>query len=306
MSDVSTSANNNPMEAEIPSHTPGATSDLAHVNEDAPMKNYEPHAFANIFPLREGPPLWELSDHIRANGLQEAIMLFEGKVLDGRRRQLACLRAKVAPRYAEYKGTPEEALRFTIGKNLHRRHLGESERAMVAAKISTLQQGFKRGENSDTPIGGSRDTPSGTPITQNQAAELMNVGVRSVQRARAVLENGTPELQQAVEDGTLTVSDAATLAREERAVQAAAVDAVRTGQAKTASAGAQKGRPKDTARNGKPMFNFREGDRLFGKLRRFLDDCANVNGKCSEHTRCLELMDQVLTVWNRWQAKLRQ
>jgi ParB-like chromosome segregation protein Spo0J len=304
MSDVSTHVNNNPTEGEIPSHTPGATSDLAHVNEDTPMKNYEPHEFANVFPLREGPPLWELSDHIRANGLQEAIMLFEGKVLDGRRRQLACLRAKVAPRYAEYKGTPEEALRYVIGKNLHRRHLGESERAMVAAKIATLQQGFKRQQKSHTPIGGLRDTPSGTPSTQRDAAEVMSVGKRSVQRARVVLEKGTPELQQAVENGTLSVSDAANVAKEEPAVQAAAVEAVRSGQARTASAAAKKGLPRDSSRNGKPLFDVRLGNDLFGKLRRFLDDCARFKGRCREHDRCIELLAKAFDEWQQWQARI--
>jgi hypothetical protein len=77
-----------------------------------------------------------------------------------------------------------------------------------------------------------------------------------------------------------------------------------SGQAKTASAAAQKGRGKDMPRNGKPLFDYREGERLFGKLRRFLDDCATTYGRCQEHYRCLELMDKVLTEWYKWQEKI--
>ncbi len=57
---------------------------------------------------------------------------------------------------------------------------------MVAARIATLPQGA----NQHAPIG----APS-----QESAAEDLNVGRRSVQRARAILEHGAPELVAAVE-----------------------------------------------------------------------------------------------------------
>lgn len=51
---------------------------------------------------------------------------------------------------------------------------------MVAAKLATLQ----RGRPSDNPpIGG---------ISQPAAAEMLNVGERTVQRARQVQTHGTP------------------------------------------------------------------------------------------------------------------
>lgn len=61
----------------------------------------------------------------------------------------------------------------------------ESQRALVAAKIAQLQ------------IGANQHTPIGVP-SQRDAAELLIVSVRNVQRAKAVLDNGTPELVEAV------------------------------------------------------------------------------------------------------------
>ena len=56
------------------------------------------------------------------------------------------------------------------------RHLDESQRSMVAAKIANLDVGRPA---ETAPIGA---------ITQDSAAEMLNVGRRSVQRAREVLD----------------------------------------------------------------------------------------------------------------------
>ena len=73
---------------------------------------------------------------------------------------------------------------------------------MVAAKLANL----KDGQRAD------RASPIGEPRTQSQAAELLNVGKRSVERAREVLDGGAPELVQAVEQGRVPLSAAATIA----------------------------------------------------------------------------------------------
>lgn len=77
---------------------------------------------------------------------------------------------------------------FVVSLNLHRRHLDESQRAMVAAKLATM----RKGANQHVPIG----TPS---VSLADAADMMNVGKRSAARAREVLDHGAPELVAAVE-----------------------------------------------------------------------------------------------------------
>lgn len=78
---------------------------------------------------------------------------------------------------------------FVVSKNLHRRQLSESQRAMVASKIATLKEGRP---NKTTEISG---------VSQAQAAQMLNVGERSVKRAREVITQGSPEVVQAVESG---------------------------------------------------------------------------------------------------------
>lgn len=74
---------------------------------------------------------------------------------------------------------------------------------MVAAKIANL------------PHGGDRvsEQAASLPVaTQAHAAELLNVSERSVRSARRVVEEGAPELIEAVQRGQVSVSAAADVA----------------------------------------------------------------------------------------------
>jgi N6-adenosine-specific RNA methylase IME4 len=161
------------------------------------MTAYEFHPIADIFPLIEGAEFSDLVADIRTHGLHEPVVLFEGKILDGRNRHRACMMAGVAPRYEEYTG--DDPVAYVVSLNLRRRHLDESQRAMVAAKLATM----KRGDNQHSPIG---------ETSQARAAELLNIGKRSVERAADVRNHGAPELQRAVERGDVRVSVAADVA----------------------------------------------------------------------------------------------
>src|SRR5262249_8965837 len=46
-----------------------------------------------------------------------------------------CVRKQVPPRFREYAGERGSPLEFVVAKNLHRRHLTEGQRALVAARL---------------------------------------------------------------------------------------------------------------------------------------------------------------------------
>jgi len=156
------------------------------------------HPLANLFPLMEGEDFDDLVADIKANELNEPIVLHEGMILDGRNRYRACQAAGVDPTFVPYRGNDPVA--FVISANIRRRHLDASQRAMVAAKLATLRDGQRQ-------VGQLADVPS-----QAEAATMLNVGERGVRRAREVLDRGTPELAHAVESGEVSVSAAATVA----------------------------------------------------------------------------------------------
>ena len=172
------------------------------------------HRFAEIFPLIEGDAFAELTADIQTHGLREPIVVYEGKVLDGRNRYRACLAAGVEPAFTVYTG--DDPISYVISVNLRRRHLSESQRAMVAAKLATI----KRGQNQHAQI---------CATSQAEAGTAFSVSWRSIQYAREVMENGTPELVHAVEQGNIAVSAAAVIAQKAPEYQKAVVAAVNGG-----------------------------------------------------------------------------
>ncbi len=173
------------------------------------------HEYAGIFPLLEGREFSELCADIKANGQREPIWIYEGKVLDGRNRFRACEAVGVVPRTAAYTG--DDALAFVLSLNLHRRHLSESQRGMVAAKVANIQFGDFTG-NQHTEGSANLHTPQ---VSQSQAAEMLNVSPRTVAAAVKVRDGAVPELVRAVEAGRVKVSaaaDVATLPKEEQTV----------------------------------------------------------------------------------------
>ena len=161
------------------------------------------HPLANIFPLLDGDEFQSLADDIREHGLRESIWLYDGQILDGRNRYRACAIAGVDADFRQYNG--DDPLAFVISLNLKRRHLNESQRAMVAAKIANAEHGGDR----------RSDQAANLPlVSQSGAAEMLNVSERSVRSARTVQETGTPELIDAVERGNVAVSAAADIATQ--------------------------------------------------------------------------------------------
>lgn len=166
---------------------------------DRPVRLMRWHPYAELFPLLEGQAFRDLVDDIREHGVREPIVMFEGKVLDGRNRYLAALEAGVEAPLVEYEG--DDALGYSISLNLKRRHLTDSQRAVVAKRITEV---LRDRDHNDPPIGG---------VTVVEAAALFSVSVRSVERAGAILNTGEPALIASVEAGDISLGAAEQVAR---------------------------------------------------------------------------------------------
>lgn len=156
------------------------------------------HKYSNFFPLLDDKKIIELAYDIDKNGLQFPIVTYEGGILDGRNRYRACQHLGIEAATVPYEG--DKPLEYVVSLNLHRRHLSESQRAMVAANIANLDEGRPK------------NNASIEAVSQADAAEMLNVSRSGVQRAAKVKEYGVPELAESVEQGEISVSRASEIA----------------------------------------------------------------------------------------------
>jgi DNA methylase len=172
------------------------------------------HPVANLFPLMGPADLGALKADIAAHGLREPIRTFDGMILDGRNRWLACEALGVQPRLRPWDGKGSPAA-FVVSANLARRHLTASQKAAVAAELEPLfaaEAAERRRRHGNTAPGRKAETvveksPPVTGKARDQAAALLGVNGRYVQDAKKVKELD-PELFERVKAGDVRVDTA--------------------------------------------------------------------------------------------------
>ena len=192
---------------------------------DDPPARPAAHPICLLIPSADEDELQDLTDDIRAHGLIDPIVLFEGMILDGRTRATACERAGVAPRYAQFRGGREDALILVISHNLKRRHLTKQAiaDALVAAEDFNLHYTLTEPaveKEAAAAADEGPETQSVIKITEPKTAssrKLAQAAGRVVSHVmiaatRKVKEKGEPELQEAVKRGRIGVQDAAKVA----------------------------------------------------------------------------------------------
>jgi hypothetical protein len=221
------------------------------------------HPAANIFPL-DDESIGSLADDIRTNGQQVPIEIMDGQVLDGRRRWLACSIAQIEPLTRTVKVFDPVA--YVLSLNLHRRHLNTSQLAMVAARARELydeqakeRQRASGGNHKQKAVVENLPQPESTKA-RDAAGKAVGVSGRSVDFAKKVIEQGTPELVKAVDEGKMAVSTAAFYATEPEEVQRTVVSNPKRNRKYSGAAGGgqqdeqdQEEHPeKPTKKNGRP------------------------------------------------------
>ncbi len=169
------------------------------------------HPCADLFPLMGEVEFSRLVADIKANGLRHPIVEIGNAILDGRNRYKACNAAGVPIKTVKYSG--KDPLAYVISANLHRRHLNESQRAMIAQRLET----WKHGDNQHTK------GDANLRLLRADVATMLQVSQRSVCDAKKVHDRGIPELAQRVEAGEIAVSNAAKVADMPKADQRAVV-----------------------------------------------------------------------------------
>ena len=176
------------------------------------------HEAANLFPMMAKEQLGDLASDIKENGLLAPIEVYKGKIIDGRNRWLACELADIEPDIVDVE--PDDPIAYVLSANLHRRHLSESQRAMVGARLkerySQEAKDRRKRKPKDSVV---VNLPQQNGKARDAAGKAVNVSGSSVDHASRVVANGSAALVQAVDSGEVAVSTAAKLSTLPKAEQ---------------------------------------------------------------------------------------
>jgi hypothetical protein len=162
---------------------------------------YDLHPACAAWPPMPDEKLLELADDIKANGLQNPIVITrDNLILDGRNRDLACQLAGVTIKTTVYKD--DDPVGYVVSANKHRRHLTESQWVAVAAELMTLLKGGD-GRNQH----GKGCSPGLQPSSADLAREF---GCHEVSiRVAKNVKDKAPQLFNWMKEGKIGVKDSA-------------------------------------------------------------------------------------------------
>ncbi len=170
------------------------------------------HPYVYLFPCLNKQEFEDLKKDIVANGqgIPITVLARTNLILDGRHRYEICRELGIQPRIEYIALTASQILWKVISLNVRRRHLSESQRAAIAAKIANMQQS---GDGSNQyavkkckamqiyTFANSKEVPL------KEAAEALNVSRRTVASTRTTI-NCFPEVIEYVINGDITIFDA--------------------------------------------------------------------------------------------------
>lgn len=188
--------------------------------------------------------LAKLAGDIKKNGLVHRVVMYEGVIVDGRNRYVACRMAGVEPQTVEWRKTykgPMSLLDWIASENVQRRHLTSGQIAMIYTKLYGLkesedarrrqieaarqqgQHGRKGGRTSKepSPANSSEGVPASEAVaeakpqtnrdrsgeTRRTLAQKAGVSEHQMQQAFNV-EKADPKLADAVAKGAVPLRDA--------------------------------------------------------------------------------------------------
>jgi hypothetical protein len=168
----------------------------------------------SLCPALSADELRLLEESIESEGCRDEIVIWanhDKTVIDGHNRYRICKRLKLPYKTKSLAFVSKDEVKLWMLRNqMGRRNLSESQRAMMASRLTTISHGGDR----------KTDQAANLPLeTQAEIAEKFGVSERSVRSAKTVEKHGAPELQQAVTNGEVSVSAAAEVAKKPKAEQ---------------------------------------------------------------------------------------
>jgi protein gp37 len=174
------------------------------------ITHYNIHPLAEYLPDMTEEEFKGLKNDISGIGQLEPIVLFEGKILDGRHRYRACCELGIEPQVYEKNINGMSAMDAVRALNIHRRHLTVSQRAMIAtAFLEHAEREAKERQKRKPADSVKVILPEQNRQASDEVAEQFQVSGKTVRDAKVVVTEGTKEEKEKVKSGKASVSSTA-------------------------------------------------------------------------------------------------
>jgi len=187
---------------------------------------YNPHEYADLFPLITGDEFVELKSNIKERGLLNPVITLNGKILDGRNRFRACKEVGVEVKTVEYDG--DNALADVLSWNLQRRHLNASQKACLAVELLPIYETEAKQRQVEAVKAGNVNRHNESPVkaklpelaelaeqesakpkekqSRETAAVVTGASARYVSEVKRIQQE-KPDAFELIKSGTKTIQD---------------------------------------------------------------------------------------------------
>jgi ParB-like chromosome segregation protein Spo0J len=177
-------------------------------------KMREQHPLSKAFPPMSEEELQNLIDSIEDIGVQNAIVIFENKVIDGWHRYtvatdmgMPCPEVDLADDV-----NPRD---FVLSQNKSRRHLNKGQLAMAYTKV---YEWYPVGTVASSLLGMEQRTGK-------ELAKMAGTSTATIEQAKVVLKKGNEDVVKAVETGKISVKRGAEISKLDKDKQKGAITA---------------------------------------------------------------------------------
>ena len=175
---------------------------------------YKQHPLSSAFPAMTVQEYQELKDSIEVNGVLNAITIYEGMVIDGWHRYKAANELGIDCPEAELDEfiDPKD---FVLAQNKNRRHITLAQLAIATAQVYEWHPANRPNKSA---------LSAELSKTTAELAEISGVSKRTIEQAKSVLKNASPEVKEAVKSGKIGLSKAQAISKLPKEKQAGAID----------------------------------------------------------------------------------
>lgn len=182
----------------------------------------ESHEYADLFPMIEREDLERLKEDIKTHGQLQPVIMLNNKILDGRNRYTACMELGITPKLEEYTG--DKPFEYVISTNLKRRHLNESQKAVLSLSVEKEIAKINKQKQIEAAIRGNinrniessvvAQIPQPSIINKKdeekksstQASKIMQVSPRYIRDAKKIAKEN-PEQIELILNGKKTITE---------------------------------------------------------------------------------------------------